>query len=176
MCTDPKPRVIKTYLPKIKIFRVKNRDRKPQFFDKHLSKTRKVQFRILMRSNALWYSDHSSSGSHPLSPCRLGIKPVFHLAELCARSGIFLCLVISRVELIRKDKERFRSARKIPPSGKPALGKCLTHIIVQGTATLSSEQSIVYHPIPELLHHLNYARAVSDFILIYLSFLLWYVK
>jgi hypothetical protein len=26
--------------------------------------------------------------------------------------------VISRVELIRKDKERFRSARKIPPSGK----------------------------------------------------------
>jgi hypothetical protein len=31
------------------------------------------------------------------------------------------CLVISRVELIRKDKEKFRSARKIPPSGKPAL-------------------------------------------------------
>jgi hypothetical protein len=28
----------------------------------------------------------------------------------------FLCLVISRVELIRKDKEKFRSARKIPPS------------------------------------------------------------
>jgi hypothetical protein len=25
------------------------------------------------------------------------------------------------VELIRKDKEKFRSARKIPPSGKPAL-------------------------------------------------------
>ena len=43
-----------------------------------------------------------------------------------------------------------------------ALGKCLTHIIVQGTATVSSEPSIVYHPIPELLHHLNYARAVSD--------------
>ena len=60
--------IIKTYLPKIKIFRVKNRDRKPQFLDKHLSKTRKVQFRILMRSDALWYSDHSSSGSvggHP---------------------------------------------------------------------------------------------------------------
>jgi hypothetical protein len=57
-----------------------------------------------------------------------------------------------------------------------ALGKCLTHIIVQRTATVSSEPSIVYHPIPELLHHLNYARAVSDFILIYLSFLLWYVK
>jgi hypothetical protein len=33
----------------------------------------------------------------------------------------FLCLVISRVELIRKDKENFRSARKIAPSGKPAL-------------------------------------------------------
>jgi hypothetical protein len=29
---------------------------------------------------------------------------------------------------------------------------------VQGTATVSSEPSIVYHPIPELLHHLNYAR------------------
>jgi hypothetical protein len=41
---------VKTYLPKIKIFRVKNRDRKPQFFDKHLSKTRKVQFRILMKA------------------------------------------------------------------------------------------------------------------------------
>jgi hypothetical protein len=33
-----------------------------------------------------------------------------------------------------------------------ALGKCLTHIIVQGTATVSSDPSIVYHPIPELLH------------------------
>jgi hypothetical protein len=40
---------------------VKNRDKQPQFFDKHLSKTRKIQFRILMRSDALWYSDHSSS-------------------------------------------------------------------------------------------------------------------
>ena len=29
--------------------------------------------------------------------------------------------MISRVELIRKDKEKFRSARKIPPSGKQAL-------------------------------------------------------
>ena len=27
---------------------------------------------------------------------------------------------ISSLELIRKDKEKFRSARKIPPSGKPA--------------------------------------------------------
>ena len=44
------------------MFRVKNRDKQPQFFDKHLSKTRKIQFRILMRSDALWYSDHSSSG------------------------------------------------------------------------------------------------------------------
>jgi hypothetical protein len=48
------------------------------------------------------------------------VKPVFHYAEFCARSGIFLCFVISRVELIRKDKENFRSARKIPTSGKPA--------------------------------------------------------
>ena len=45
------------------MFRVKNRDKQPQFFDKHLSKTRKIQFRILMRSDALWYSDHSSSGT-----------------------------------------------------------------------------------------------------------------
>ena len=37
------------------------------------------------------------------------------------------------------------------------------NVIVQGTATVSSEPSIVYHPIPELLHDLNYARAVSDF-------------
>ena len=44
------------------MFRVKNRDKQPQFFDKHFSKTRKIQFRILMRSDALWYSDHSSSG------------------------------------------------------------------------------------------------------------------
>ena len=29
--------------------------------------------------------------------------------------------MISRVELIRKDKENFRCARKIAPSGKPAL-------------------------------------------------------
>jgi hypothetical protein len=57
-----------------------------------------------------------------------------------------------------------------------ALGKCLAHIIVQGTATVSSDPSIVYHPIPELLHRLNYARAISDFILIYFLFLLLYVK
>ena len=47
------------------MFRVKNRDKQPQFFDKHLSKTRKIQFRILMRSDALWYSDHSSSEPDP---------------------------------------------------------------------------------------------------------------
>jgi hypothetical protein len=46
----------------------------------------------------------------------------FNLAEFCVRNGIFLCLiVISRVELIRKDKEKFRSARKIPQSEKPRL-------------------------------------------------------
>jgi hypothetical protein len=33
------------------------------------------------------------------------LKPVFHQAEFCARSRTFLYLVISRVELIRKDKE-----------------------------------------------------------------------
>jgi hypothetical protein len=42
-------------------------------------------------------------------------------AEFSARSGIFRCLVISRVELIRKDKEKFRSARKIPPCGRRPL-------------------------------------------------------
>ena len=47
---------------------MKNRDKQPQFFDKHLSKTRKIQFRILMRSDALWYSDHSSSGPRPGLP------------------------------------------------------------------------------------------------------------
>jgi hypothetical protein len=35
--------------------------------------------------------------------------------------GIFSYLAISRVELIRKDKEKFRSARKIPPSEKRSL-------------------------------------------------------
>jgi hypothetical protein len=29
-------------------------------------------------------------------------------AEFCARNGVFLCLVISRVELISKDNEKFR--------------------------------------------------------------------
>jgi hypothetical protein len=48
-----------------------------------------------------------------------GTRCISNLAEFPARSGISLCLVISRVELIRKDKEKkFRSARKIPPGGK----------------------------------------------------------
>jgi hypothetical protein len=46
---------------------------------------------------------------------------VFHWAEFSARCRISLCFVISRVELIRKDKEKFPSARKIPPSGKRPL-------------------------------------------------------
>ena len=50
-----------------------------------------------------------------------GLKGRFPLAEFSARSGIFLCLVISRVESIRKDKEKFSSARKIPSSGKRPL-------------------------------------------------------
>jgi hypothetical protein len=52
--------------------------------------------------------------------------------KFCARSGIFPYPVISRVELIRKDKEKFHSMCKIPPptplgrgcappGGKPAL-------------------------------------------------------
>ena len=49
----------------------------------------------------------------PTAAITNNVKPVFHYAEFCARSGIFLCLVISRVELIRKDKDKFHSARKI---------------------------------------------------------------
>jgi hypothetical protein len=49
------------------------------------------------------------------------IKAVFHYVKFSAQSRIFFCLVISRVELIRKDKEKFRFARKIPSSGKRPL-------------------------------------------------------
>jgi uncharacterized membrane protein len=59
------------------MFRVKNRDKQPQFFDKHLSKTRKIEFRILMRSDALWYSDHSSSAS------RVYATRVLNLSKKC---------------------------------------------------------------------------------------------
>jgi hypothetical protein len=53
--------------------------------------------------------------------------------------------VISRVELIRKDKERFRSARKIPPSGKtdftstliiPHVTKTSSRMIVNNLSTI----------------------------------------
>jgi hypothetical protein len=37
---------------------------------------------------------------------------------------MFLCLVISRMELIRKDKEKFRSARKIPEK-RPLIARVL---------------------------------------------------
>ena len=40
---------------------------------------------------------------------------------LRAERNFYLSCRISRVELIRKDKEKFRSARKIPPIGKQAL-------------------------------------------------------
>jgi hypothetical protein len=53
-------------------------------------------------------------------------------------------------------------------------GLNITHGSVQ--AHLSPSEPVRRLPIPELLHHLNCTRAVSDFILIYLSFLLWYVK
>jgi hypothetical protein len=53
---------------------------------------------------------------------KVSFKAVFHCAEFSARSGISLCLVISRVELFRKDKEKFPSARKIPHSRKRPLG------------------------------------------------------
>jgi phenylalanyl-tRNA synthetase alpha subunit len=38
------------------------------FSTNNLSKTHKVQFRILMRSYALWYSDYSSSEFHQCKP------------------------------------------------------------------------------------------------------------
>ena len=41
----------------------------------------------------------------------LGALTPFSLGGFSVRSGIFLCLVISRVEQIRKDKEKFGRAR-----------------------------------------------------------------
>ena len=72
------------------MFRVKNRDKQPQFFDKHLSKTRKIQFRILMRSDALWYSDHSSSDA-ACSRVR-GFLPTYRLAAYCSNTFHSNCL------------------------------------------------------------------------------------
>jgi hypothetical protein len=43
------------------------------------------------------------------------------------------------VERIRKDKEKFRSARKIPPSGKPALASIERALIPQGPGTNSTK-------------------------------------
>jgi hypothetical protein len=48
------------------------------------------------------------------------LKAGFPLGGILRAERIFSLLVISRVELIRKDKENFRCARKIAPSGKPA--------------------------------------------------------
>jgi hypothetical protein len=52
-----------------------------------------------------------------------GIFSVRHVLRKCPKGrfplgGIFLCFVNSRVELIRKDKEKFRSVQKISPGGK----------------------------------------------------------
>ena len=44
-------------------------------------------------------------------------KTGFHYVEFCSRSGIFLCLMIPQVELIKKAKEKFHSTHKIPPYG-----------------------------------------------------------
>jgi hypothetical protein len=49
-------------------------------------------------------------------------------------------------------------------------------VITRTNTCLSYASAMPSYSVPELLHHLNYARVVSDFILIYLTFLLWYVK
>jgi hypothetical protein len=62
----------------------------------------------------------------------------------------FACFVISRVELIRKDKEKFRSARKIPPSGKRPIDSCrlgeikLPENTSEGYVQLPSENTSLY--------------------------------
>ena len=53
----------------------------------------------LVRSSA-------SSSAHKAT-----VKSVFHKAEFSARSGIFLCLVISRVELTRKKTKKNSASR-----------------------------------------------------------------
>ena len=53
-----------------------------------------------LSKGCIWYS-------WPVWPVLL-VWPVFHWAEFCTRSGLFICLVISRVELIRKDKEKIQ--------------------------------------------------------------------
>ena len=59
-------------------------------------------------------AEQSSEPTDP--PVRdLDFKGHFPQVAFSTRSVIFLCLVISRVELIRKDKEKFRSARKFRP-------------------------------------------------------------
>ena len=46
--------------------------------------------------------------------------------------------MISRVELIRKDKEEFHSARKIPPNGKPG-----------EVSVLESERCLFWRVVPK---------------------------
>ena len=59
-------------------------------------------------------AEQSSEPTDP--PVRdLDFKGHFPQVEFSARSGIFLCLVISGVELIRKDKEKFRFVQKFRP-------------------------------------------------------------
>ena len=45
------------------------------------------------------------------------LKPIFHWAEFCARSGIFLCFDINSAWR-QTDNEKFRPRRKIPRSEK----------------------------------------------------------
>jgi hypothetical protein len=56
------------------------------------------------------------------------------------------CLVISRVELIIKDKKKFRSARKIPPSGKRPLDDLLYTIHSSIMYNLFIYQIYIYSP------------------------------
>jgi hypothetical protein len=43
--------------------------------------------------------------------------------------------------IIRKDKEKFRSARNIPPSGKPALRRDFFYSLVYGSADCKYSES-----------------------------------
>ena len=65
--------------------------------------------------------------------------------------------MISREELIRKDKEKFRSARKIPPSGKQALGPLTERQTRLNSLAYSSRRKIMNFRQPDVYdHHMTF--------------------
>jgi hypothetical protein len=61
---------------------------------------------------------------------------------------MFLCLVISRMELIRKDKEKFRSARKIPEK-RPLIARVLlfsNNLTSVSTISVAESNSGIFFP------------------------------